>query len=224
MQFALGVAGSTEVIDVTSEAESAKLSPRLAIGIAIWLAAVAAGTVAMLRYSTTPGDTGDAPSRWPSRSSLPTRDGEASLVMFVHPHCPCSRASLGELSRLMTRLHGQVRPVVVMIRPEGEPGNWERTDLWDLAELVTDARIVVDADGGEAERFGAQTSGHVVLYDRDGTLRFSGGITPGRSHNGDSFGRKQILAWFESKKAPEGGAKSAVFGCGLLSRAEGDQR
>ena len=35
-----------------------------------------------------------------------------------------------------------------------------------------------DAGGKLAQRFGVLTSGHVLLYDTDGRLLYSGGITP----------------------------------------------
>jgi hypothetical protein len=224
VQSVAGVADLELAVDSQRAPGAPRRSRALTAGIVVWLAAVCAGTVGMVVHQTTPGDSGETPERWPETSSLPARDGEPSLLMFVHPHCPCSRASLRELSRLMTRLRGLVRPVVVMIRPDGEPGNWERTDLWDIAEQVVDARVVVDADGSEASRFGAATSGHVVVYDRDGVLRFSGGITAGRSHGGDSAGRREILAWFETAQSATSAAKATVFGCGLFSQSTRGQR
>ena len=41
---------------------------------------------------------------------------------------------------------------------------------------------------------GATTSGHVLLYDAGGVLRFAGGITDGRGHEGDNAGLDAALA------------------------------
>ena len=38
------------------------------------------------------------------------------------------------------------------------------------------------------QRFGAETSGQTLLYDRDGRLLFSGGTTGSRGHDGDNAG------------------------------------
>jgi hypothetical protein len=74
--------------------------------------------------------------------------------------------------------------------------------------------MVHDHDGVEARRFGAATSGQVILYDARGTLLFSGGITPARGHSGDSTGRDAILALLidGSSEASE----TPVFGCSLF--------
>ena len=40
----------------------------------------------------------------------------------------------------------------------------------------------------------AGTALKLLLYDGQGRLRFAGCITPSRGHEGDSFGRRRILA------------------------------
>ena len=54
------------------------------------------------------------------------------------------------------------------------------------------------------------TSGHALLFDRDGHLLFSGGITPARGHEGDNFGASAIAARLAGRPAP---AETPVFGC-----------
>ena len=36
------------------------------------------------------------PEPWPAAGALQLSTAGKTLVMFVHPHCPCTRASLGE--------------------------------------------------------------------------------------------------------------------------------
>jgi hypothetical protein len=39
--------------------------------------------------------------------------------MAIHPHCPCSRASIGELSILMAHSRGRLAAFVVFVEPPG---------------------------------------------------------------------------------------------------------
>ncbi len=71
-------------------------------------------------------------------------------------------------------------------------------------------------DGDEARRFGAATSGHVMLYDAAGRLHFSGGITPARGHEGDSLGRDAVIDLIEAYRSA-GRRCSPVFGCPLAT-------
>ena len=190
----------------------------------VWAGVVGAGTLALLLYQASPGAAGIAVTSWPAQSSLPRVAGRPSLVMFLHPKCSCSRASISELQRLMTRLHGRVQPVVVMIQPDGFSEEWVHSDLWQSARRIVDVEVVVDTEAVEAERFGVETSGHVVLYDGDGVLLFSGGITPGRAHQGDSVGRSQILASLGEAEPVDSRRQSAVFGCGLFAHAAGPRQ
>lgn len=77
--------------------------------------------------------------------------------------------------------------------------------------------VVNDGDGVEAKRFGAFTSGQALLYDAQGQLRFSGGITDSRGHEGDNAGREAIEAILAGKTATT--TLTDVFGCGLFAPA-----
>jgi hypothetical protein len=100
--------------------------------------------------------------------------------MVVHPHCPCTRASLAELSSILNAQPRRASAYVLFVRPPGVGPGWERTDLWRQAAAIRGVRPIHDDWGGEAARFGAATSGQTMLYDREGVLRFSGGITAAR--------------------------------------------
>jgi hypothetical protein len=84
-----------------------------------------------------------------------------------------------------------------------------------LARSLPETEVLVDPDGREALRFGARTSGHVVLYGVDGSLQFSGGITDGRGHAGDSEGGQTLLAWLRDGVAER--RTAPVYGCPLLT-------
>jgi hypothetical protein len=51
------------------------------------------------------------------------------------------------------------------------------------------------------------------VYDAAGRRLFSGGITPARGHQGDSFGRRRILALLSGSTTDR--AESPAFGCAL---------
>ena len=67
-------------------------------GIALWAIAVGVGVREIYAYSTEPGRQATAPGSWPEASQLRAPDGRPAIVMFVHPECPCTRASLAELA------------------------------------------------------------------------------------------------------------------------------
>jgi hypothetical protein len=180
---------------------------------AAWLCAVLAGTTGLMRYKNAAGAQLEPPSRWPQASSIVRTPGRATLVLAAHPHCPCTRATLNELDRLLVRADGRLEAAVLFVKPRGAPAGWEDTDLWRRVASMPRANALLDVDGVEAHRFHALTSGEVVVYDETGKLLFSGGITIARGHEGDSAGRAYILAAL-------GGAQLAhpnapVFGCAL---------
>jgi hypothetical protein len=180
---------------------------------ALWLAVIGAGARVLWSYQSTPGAGAAERQLWPAASRLPRDPARPTLVLVAHPHCACTRASLAELAGLMRRLHGRVAGRVVFVRPAGMPEGWERTDTWRTAQGIPDVTVWADPGGAEAARFGARTSGQVLLYGRDGRLLFSGGITPIRGHLGASAGQERIVSWVTTGRADA--ATSRVFGCAL---------
>jgi hypothetical protein len=134
--------------------------------------------------------------------------------MLAHPHCPCTRASIGELALLMAHVQGRLTATVLFLSPSDMPAAWEQTDLWEDAAAIPGVTVMRDADGAEARRFGAVTSGQVIVYDASGRVLFSGGITPSRGHAGDNQGRSAIVALLDGDPSVRG---SRVFGCSLVT-------
>ncbi len=183
---------------------------KIAAIFAIWLLMGCAGLVAMLHHEKLAGAAGDPPKQWPPNSSI--ADNGATLIMFAHPHCPCTRASIGELALLMAQCQGKLAAHVCFSEPEGEDADWVKTDLWRAAESIPGVTVHADLNGVEARRFHASTSGQTVLYSA-GHLLFAGGITAGRGHSGDNPGRDAILALLAAPADKE--ARTAVYGCAL---------
>ena len=180
---------------------------------AAWLLAVASGTTLLWRYSTAPGMAAEPPSQWPQESRIRLDPKLATLVMLAHPQCPCTRASIEDLDRLMARLEGRLAVHVLFVTPPGAPEGWEQTDLWRSAAAIPGVAVMRDEDGAEARRFHSPTSGQVILYDAAGRLRFNGGITPARGHAGDNLGSSAIVALLEHESPAATAAP--VFGCSL---------
>lgn len=183
-----------------------------AVLVAAWSVLVVGGLSVLWSYHSAPGRPGDPPPAWPEQSRLARIADAPTLVMWVHPQCPCSRASVHELARLMARAPRTLRAFVLAWRPDDASDGWERTDLWSSAEEIPNVTVVADEAGREATLFGAHTSGQTALYDRSGRLRFAGGITPSRGHHGDSRGQSAILAILRSQPSEQ---RASVYGCGL---------
>jgi hypothetical protein len=191
-------------------------------GIA-WAMAAGAGFLFLETYRATPGEHGDPPRRTPVHSRLELDPVRANLVLLAHPRCPCTRASLAELERIITRCRGSVTAHVLFLRPGQAPEDWEKTDLWRTAAAIPDVRVLADEEGVEAVRFGINTSGHTLLYDAAGRLLFSGGITGSRGHQGDNPGSNSVISLLTGGRADR--ARTAVFGCPLFDpRPRCDER
>jgi hypothetical protein len=189
-----------------------KALPRILLCL-LWLLAATAGAWCLLSYENKPTTAGETPATWPVDSRIARQPGRATLVMFAHPHCPCSSASVGELNRLLVRCKDPAVVHVLFVRPKGVPDDWTETSLRKSAEAIPGAHVQIDPSGVEAARFGAESSGYVVLYSPDGRLLFSGGITGSRGHAGDNAGENVVVALLNGQKATL--HKTPVFGCSL---------
>jgi hypothetical protein len=186
-----------------------------------WAAGVAIGGWKLWGFDATAGTPARAQAIWPAESHLQRNAAKPTLVMLVHPHCPCSRATIGELARLMADGNGRLTATVVMLRPESAAKEWEKTDLWHTAAAIPGVTIVPDIEGRESRRFGAATSGQTLLYAADGRLLFTGGITESRGHSGDNAGRSAILALVLKSNSNQSGPtpSTPVYGCPLFDQS-----
>ena len=185
----------------------------LVFAILLWSGGVGVGLWGLWTYAATAGTPAAAPQRWPADSTIARSPGQPALVVFAHPQCPCSRATIGELARLMTHAQGGVTASVLFLKPPGVDDAWVKSDLWRSAAVIPGVEVREDQGGLEAWRFGAATSGQTLLYDERGRLVFHGGITAGRGHFGDNAGRIGLVRYLTEDVAPSG--KTPVFGCAL---------
>jgi hypothetical protein len=180
-----------------------------------WLALIGPGLWILWSYQNTPGAPATAPRQWPAQSRIKPIGGQATLVMLIHPQCPCTRATLDELDRLMARTHNHLSCYLVFMKPEGFSDDWVKTDLWRHALNIPGVSALFDQGGGEAKLFGAATSGQALLYGADGNLLFSGGLTASRGHAGDNAGEDAIESLVNNGSANSD--NSPVFGCPLFN-------
>jgi hypothetical protein len=186
-----------------------------------WIAAVAFGLGSLFQYENTPGPVGSVSQEWPN-TQIERATDRPTLVMLAHPRCPCTVASVAELAQIMAQLQGKVAAYVLLVKP-GESGpDWEDTNLRRNAEAIPGVKVIFDPDGVEASRFGAETSGHTLLFAADGHLLFSGGITASRGHAGDNAGESAIGALVNHQVPAQN--RTLVFGCALAHSATTDSQ
>jgi hypothetical protein len=193
--------------------------PRLRVVVGVlafsaWAAALAVGFTMLARYKNGTGAQGAVPGRWPDVTRI-ARGEKLSLVLFAHPYCPCTRATLSQLREILSSAGDEIRTTVVFLQPDGDSQAVRTSGLWASAASIPGVQVLLDETGAEAARFGGQTSGHLVVYDADGHLRFTGGLTASRGHLGASAGKSQVLALIRSGAATPIAGAAATFGCSL---------
>lgn len=194
---------------------------RLAAGLlgTGWLVAVAFGFVAMARYGATPGKGGQPPRVWPTNDAIHLDPALPTLLFFAHPQCGCTPASLAELDRVLANARGRLTVHVLFYSDPALGADWVRSAVWDRAAAIPGVRLHTDVLGRTARVFGAWTSGTVVLYGPNGALRFHGGLTSARGHEGESAGANSIA------EVLAGGAATMpateVYGCALIETEPG---
>jgi hypothetical protein len=179
---------------------------------------VGAGFVVLSDYQNASGSAGAVPSDWPPHALVKLDHKRNNLVMFVHPQCPCTRASIEELNRILARSRNSVSAQVWFFKPAGFSAEWTQSSLWRSATAIPGVAVHEDADGAQARLFGAETSGYVVFYDARGRLQFRGGITAGRGHAGDNAGEDAIVSLLAGHDA--GLRQTPVYGCSLLGECQ----
>ena len=200
------------------EGHRATLTPVWLVAMAIsGLIAAIVGFAILVNHSQTPGAKGIAPANWPHTSRLVHSAEGPTLVVFLHPHCPCGRATVTEVEKLIER-HRGLHTIFVLLKPQETVPGWEHGVIRDRCLALKDVQVFIDNAGEETRLFDVVTSGHVCLYDDHQQLQYSGGVTQSRGHEGDNEGidaLRFILAGNEIQTAVP------VFGCPLFSKCDG---
>jgi hypothetical protein len=186
---------------------------RLSLVMSAWGACALIGFWTLLDYELTPGEALLAADRWPVGTSVEIDKNNPTLVVFLHPHCPCSRASLAELQKLVTDCPEPFALQLVMVVPPEAAQTWQRSDLLTTAGRIPQARVWLDYKGAEAARFHASTSGETRCYSKDGRLLFQGGITASRGHEGGNVNVERLRAALMGQSSEL--QTAPVYGCPL---------
>lgn len=160
---------------------------------------------------------------WPDSSNLRHAEDRPTLLCFIHPRCPCTRASVHEIGRVLTGTgltEGQQPNVIVVASmPDGASDDWKDTPTVRQATELPRAELFWDENGVESKRFEMVTSGAVRLYDRDGQLLFSGGVTASRGHQGDNLGCDFLYQCLtDANRQPM--MSTPVFGCRIYAETQ----
>jgi hypothetical protein len=188
----------------------------VAASIAGWLVVLAAAWSCLTLYDFS---TGDQPSnamvaRWPSESRIVRGTGCPTLLLFLHPKCPCSRATLRELERAFANVpDDSTNLFVVATVPVDASDDWYDSTTVNAAQRLPNAALFVDQSGAEAARFGATVSGQLMLFDAAGRRVFAGGVTPARGHEGANPGADGLIALLRNEASPH--CEFPAFGCRL---------
>ncbi len=185
----------------------------LSLIVILWLSAIGYGFSILLHYQFKANSEVTGIESWPNNSKLKLDPRLDTLLIFVHPHCPCSRASVAELNKLLTSFHQKLHTIVIFSKPKSKDDVWLKSDLWTKAESLPGAIIYVDDDNEEAKKFMTNTSGEVLLFKSNGTLVYHGGITGSRGHEGDNKGKTLISNYLKTGRMP--GEEGQAFGCSL---------
>lgn len=193
----------------------------LALASALWLGGVLYGFHRVLTYATEPGRPADPERLWPAAAPFGLHPERHTLVLAAHPRCPCTRATLSELERLLARCQGRLEVFVLFYSDPALGDGWERTDLWSHAAAMPGVHVRADPLGSTAARFGAHVSGQTLLYSPDGRLQFAGGITAARGHEGDNPGTAAVASIVRG--AVPATSSAPAFGCALSDPEHEDQ-
>lgn len=185
----------------------------------IWIASCGLGFAWLASYAFSPGDLGDSEIEAAILGVETATHAEgARLMMFIHPRCSCSEASLDEMREVITRAGDEVESLefFVAVPDSSSARQWEVGRLIDRLEAWgSQVTVHRDPEGRAAAQYGARTSGHVIAWASGGQQPiFAGGITGSRGHRGDNPGRLQLL---EALHSHVSSPAVPVFGCGLQS-------
>lgn len=180
----------------------------------VWGIAIVIGYSCLLWYNMNPGQIRIAPNRWPDSCSKRPDQELPTLLVFIHPKCPCTQATLIELEKLLAETNGKVRCNILLCCPSRLIPEWISSSLVERCCSIEGVIVDIDMNGALATTFNATSSGLCLLYSTAGELQFHGGLTSERGHIGESIGRDAIRKILRNDVSYV--ECSPVFGCELV--------
>lgn len=117
---------------------------------------------------------------WPDETQIAHDSVGHRLLVFIHPHCRCSRNIANHVLGLIETARAPTKVTFVFYCPEGESDKWAQNSVWDKLSGFGQHELLIDRGGVEAENFNVESSGHCVLFDKGQRLLFSGGLVADR--------------------------------------------
>jgi hypothetical protein len=174
---------------------------RLAVGLTAWAIAIFACLGAAMKWEFAPGLGSAKAPTLASKSSSPT------LIVVLHSQCTCSLATVDNLVDMPSSERSQLRIHLVFTGP-----GIDDSPIVRHSEALGAVEREFLSEDQVLTKYGARTSGQAYLYDANGRLRFSGGITDSRGYVGPSKGIEAIEAVLAGRDAI---STSPVYGCAL---------
>jgi peroxiredoxin len=144
--------------------------------------------------------------------TLSERRGKIVIINFWSADCPHSERTDHYIVSLLERWNGEV--VLFSIAAN-------RNESLPLVEMVAATRglpqVLLDAEGQVADLYGAITTPHVFILDRDGLLRYQGAV------DNITFRKREVTHFFlqEAVDALLAGrlpelAETPAYGCAIV--------
>jgi len=174
------------------------------------------GFLAVVAFNTSPGVTGAPPLHWPHGAGIAASARIPQVLIFVHPLCGCTAASIAELAKLTELQRPNGADIAFLVFRPNSGSSWSRHALEEDVRYLPASRLLWDDGGAEAKRFGVRTSGTVLLYNAAGDLLFYGGVTGARGHEGGNYGIDTLAQLLRNPPpARTVPARAKIFGCAL---------
>lgn len=150
------------------------------------------GMVLVSRREFIPSPVAQGATTWPAAAPIPISLERPTLVMFVHPECPCSIQSMEALSRILQGFGEQVDAHLVFYTWDPSEPDPRDGKLWRSAEVLSSVTLHADRGGRITDLFHVTSSGHALLYG-GGKLLYSGVL----STSSDDTGMPAIIRHLE---------------------------
>ncbi|MDA8792481.1 hypothetical protein N9N67_04500 [Bacteriovoracaceae bacterium] len=187
------------------------------IFICIWSIGIISGLVITYEYSLGSGEKSQLKSSWPNESSLKFNPGKYNLVMFLHPECTCSKASLFHFKEILSEIkHDNLDSKIIFTMPKEKEKEWINSALVKEVKEAGSIQLIFDQSSEEFKRFDAKTSGQAFLFSPSKDLLFNGGITDSRGHIGYNQGEDFIINTLNKRGLASKDVD--VFGCDNLNK------
>lgn len=179
-----------------------------------WLVTIAIVSKAWLDYEHAPGAIAGRRLRWPEESRLASDTQNGTLVMFLHPYCPCSRGGLRSLERVLSQLQRKPKCYFLFAPLPSSREEEERGENRRMAASLSRSGTMTDDGEFEAICFDAKTSGYILYYDPAGNLRFRGGVLAERGSARTNAFEHALVEAIRDPRYPV--VHTPVFGCPLI--------